>query len=260
MTTRRIRVIPTLLISRERGGLVKGVGFKKHVYVGDPINAVKVYNDKEVDEIAILDIDASRKQAGPDFSWVEEICSEAFMPLAYGGGVTRVDQVVELLRRGVEKVIVNTSAAQSPQLLTAASKLAGSQSIVAAIDVKQVFLRGQRAMILSGTKDAGHEPLALAKRCEDAGAGEILLTSIEREGSRSGYDLALVRTISHSVKIPVIANGGAGTIEDFSRAVRAGASAVAAGTMFTFVGSKRGVLISYPAPEELESFFASVAS
>ena len=256
---RRVRVIPTLLISRDRGGLVKGVRFKRHVYVGDPINAVKVFNDKEVDEIAVIDIDATREKRPPDLAWIQEICSEAFMPLAYGGGITRAEQVTEVLRCGAEKVLINTTAATSPHVLEAAAKRVGSQSVVAAIDVKKVMLRGNRAMIACGSKDTGRDPVTLAKQCERAGAGEILLTSVDREGTRDGYDVELIRAVAKAVHIPVVANGGAGKVSDFAAAVRAGASAVAAGTMFVFIGSQRGVLINYPSPKELHQFFEEVS-
>jgi len=257
---RRIRVIPTLLVSRARGGLVKGRQFKKHVYVGDPINAVKVYNDKCVDEIAILDIDATRAGRPPDFNWVQEICSEAFMPLAYGGGVSNVEHVKELLQRGAEKVILNSAVASSFQLVSDAAKLAGSQSVVVSIDVKKPLLGDYRVFTHAGTRDSGSDPVSFARRAEEAGAGEIVLTSIGHEGSMSGYDIELTARVAGAVRIPVVANGGAGSVEHFVAAVRdGGASAVAAGSMFVFIGRHRAVLISYPAMTDLERFFRAVS-
>lgn len=257
---RRIRVIPTLLISRNRGGLVKGRQFKKHTYVGDPINAVKVFNDKGVDEIAILDIDATREGRPPDFSWVQEMCSEAFMPLAYGGGVTRIEHVRDLLQRGAEKVILNSSNLASFGLVSEAAKLAGSQSVVVAMDCKRQFFTPHRVFTHSGSRSTGASAVEFARRAQDAGAGEILLTSIEREGAMTGYDLELTRSVADAVRIPVVANGGAGSMSDFEAAVlQGGASAVAAGSMFVFLGKHRAVLISYPSAAELETFFRRVS-
>lgn len=257
---RRIRVIPTLLMSRARGGLVKGSKFKKHVYVGDPINAVKVYNEKRVDEIAIFDIDASREGRAPDFTWVEEICGEAFMPLAYGGGVSRIDHVKELLQRGAEKVVLNSVLSGSFGLVTEAAKLAGSQSVSVAVDVKKPLFGEHRVFTHAGTRDTGLSPTEFARRAEGAGAGEIILTSIDREGTMGGYDLELIRRVSGTVRIPVVANGGARCVDDFIAAVRdAGASAVAAGSMFVFIGKHRAVLVSYPEPAELERFSRAVS-
>ena len=256
---RRIRVIPTLLMSRERGGLVKGKQFRKHVYVGDPINAVKVYNDKGVDEIAILDIDATRDGRTPDFEWVQEICGEAFMPLAYGGAVSRIEHVKELLQRGAEKVIINSANVTSFNLVSEAARVAGSQSVVVSIDAKKTLFGGYRVFTHAATRDAGVDPVEFARKAEIAGAGEIMLTSVEREGTMSGYELGLVQRVASAVRIPVVASGGAGCIEDFEAAVQAGASAVAAGSMFVFIGKHRAVLISYPEQRDLERLFNSVS-
>ena len=247
-------------MSRERGGLVKGVQFKKHVYVGDPINAVKVFNDKCVDEIVILDVDATRMGRPPDFEWVSEICSEAFMPLAYGGGISTLDHVKELLQRGTEKVILNSVTSRSLTLVSEAAKIAGSQSVVVSIDVKKTLLSGYRAFTHAGTRNTHRDPVGLARSVQDAGAGEIILTSMDREGSMSGYDLRLVEQVAKAVRIPVVANGGAGSVDHFVPAVRdAGASAVAAGSMFVFLGKHRAVLISYPDSADLQRFFGAIS-
>lgn len=256
---RRIRVIPTLLMSRARGGLVKGRQFKKHVYVGDPINAVKVYNDKYVDEIAILDIDATRDGRPPDFDWVQEICGEAFMPLAYGGGISRIEHVKELLQRGAEKVVLNSANADSFRLVSDAAKLAGSQSVVVSIDAKRPLFGDYSVFTHAGTRNTRVDPVTFARNAESAGAGEILLTAIEREGSMAGYDISLIQRVAQAVRIPVVANGGAANVEHFVGAVRdGGASAVAAGSMFVFIGKHRAVLISYPEAAELQQFFQRV--
>lgn len=255
---RRIRVIPTLLMAQSRGGLVKGRRFRDHVYIGDPINAVKVFNDKGVDEIAILDIEATREKRAPDQAWIEEVCGEAFMPLAYGGGIASVDQAKEILRRGAEKVIVNASALRSLDFVREVAHRVGSQSVVVSIDVKRTLLSGQRVFAQCGTRDTGLDPIDFAVRAAAAGAGEILLTSIDREGSLGGYDIDLLRRATSAVPVPIIASGGAGTVDHLVAAVRdGGASAVAAGSMFVFMGPRRGVLINYPSPAELERLFQS---
>lgn len=257
---RRIRLIPTLLVSRARGGLVKGRQFKKHVYVGDPINAVKVYNDKQVDEIAILDVDATRERRPPDFNWIHEICGEAFMPLAYGGGICHIDHVKEVLQRGAEKVVLNSVLGGSFALVSEAARLAGSQSVMVSIDVKKTVFGGYRVFTHAGTRDLGIGPVEFARRAEDAGAGEILITSIDREGSMAGYDVGLVRSVTDAVRIPVIAAGGAGNLEHCAAAVRdGGASAIAAGSMFVFLGKHRAVLISYPNARDLQDFFRALS-
>jgi len=249
-----------LLIAPSRGGLVKGERFRNHRYVGDPINAVKVFNDKEVDEIAVLDIEATRARRAPDFDAVQEICGEAFMPLGYGGGISRIEHVKELLQRGAEKVILNAAALASPRLVEQAAKLAGSSSVVVSIDVKRTLFSGYRVYGDGASRDTGLDPVDFAKRMERAGAGELVVTSIDREGKGTGYDTELLRLVSGAVRIPVVANGGAANIDHFVAAVRdGGASAVAAGSMFVFVGKHRAVLIQYPSQQELAGFFRRVA-
>lgn len=246
---RRVRVIPVLLI--QDGGLVKSVKFKNHKYVGDPINAVKIFNEKEIDEIVILDIDATRQQRGPDMSRIKEIAGEAFIPLAYGGGISNFDQVRELFYLGVEKVIFNFQAFHNPGLITSAAALVGSQSVVVSIDVKKNWLGKPKVMVKNGTENTQEEPVAYAKKMVAAGAGEIFLNVIDRDGTYEGYDLDLVAKISQSVPVPVIACGGAASIDDFGKAVEHGASAVAAGSMFVFQRPHQAVLISYPRQADL---------
>jgi len=246
----RVRVIPVLLL--RNGGLVKSVKFKNHVYVGDPINAVKIFNEKEIDEIIILDIDATRQKSALNMSKIREIAGEAFIPLAYGGGISSIEQVKELFYIGVEKVIMNSSAVNKPQLITETAKMVGSQSVVVSIDVKKGLLGGYKVYTSNGTINTGYDPVEFAKKMQDAGAGEIFLNSIDKDGTFNGYDLELIRKVSAELSIPVIASGGAGEVEDFDKAIKSGASAVAAGSMFVFQRPHKAVLISYPSQKELE--------
>jgi len=247
---RRVRVIPSLLI--QKGGLVKSIRFSDHKYVGDPINAVKIFNEKEVDEIVILDISATAEKRAPNVKRIREIASEAFMPMGYGGGITRLEEIRELIAAGVEKVILNASAFNNPQLLTDAAKYIGSQSVVASIDVKKNFWGKYKVALANGSKTTSVDPVSFARDMEKAGAGEILLNSIDRDGSFQGYDLELIHQVSAAVGIPVVALGGAGSVEDFQQAVANGASAVAAGSLFVFQRPHRAVLISYPSQSELK--------
>lgn len=241
----RYRIIPVLLI--DDGGLYKGEKFKNHKYVGDPINAVKIFNEKEVDEICILDISATINGKEPNYSLIEEIASEAFMPLSYGGGLTNIDQVSRILQSGVEKVVFNNSAVNNPGLIAETASKFGSSSTVVSIDVKNTGLfGGKKVVTLNAAKVHNEGPAVFAKRMERIGAGEIILTSVDREGSMEGYDLKLVKEVSEVTSIPIIINGGAGSFEHFQAAINAGASAVAASSMFVFYGKHRAVLITYP--------------
>ena len=246
----RYRIIPTLLL---RGsGLVKTRHFKNPVYIGDPINAVKIFNDKEVDELIILDISATNDKAEIRYDYIEDIVSEAFMPVGYGGGICRIDQIETLFKRGVEKVVLNTSAHINRPLISEAAKIFGSQSIVAAIDIHRDLFGRQLIFTHAATKKHNINLPDSLRLLEDAGAGEIVINSIDSDGTMEGYDLDLIRHAAGLVSIPVIASGGAGKIEHFKQAIDAGASAVAAGAMFVFQGIHRAVLISYPQYEELE--------
>lgn len=247
---KRVRVIPALLIQKK--GLVKSIQFKDHKYVGDPINAVKIFNEKEVDEIVVLDISATAEKRPPDIKQIQEIASEAFMPLGYGGGITTLDEIKKLISAGVEKVILNTAAFYHPELITEAAKYAGSQSIVVSIDVKKNFFGKYKVHINNGTKNTGIDPIEYAKKMEKARAGELLLNSIEKDGTFGGYDISLIELISSAVNIPVVAIGGAASVNDFALAVQHGASAVSAGSMFVFQRPHRAVLISYPSQKELK--------
>lgn len=247
----KTRVIPCLLLKSD--GLVKTVKFSQPKYVGDPINAVKIFNEKEVDELVFLDITATIENRKPPFDLISRIASECFMPFCYGGGITTVEDIAELFKLGVEKVAINTQALRNPSLIERAAESFGSQSIVVSIDAKKNLFGKYRVFMHGGRKSAKIDPVSFAKQMEAAGAGELLLNSIDRDGTGQGYDLELIRTVSESVRIPVIACGGAGKLDDFSEAVKdAGASAVAAGSLFVFQGPHRAVLITYPATSELE--------
>jgi len=245
----RVRVIPVLLLATD--GIVKTVTFARPRYLGDPINAVRIFNEKMVDELILLDIGATAK-GRIDFDRIEQIVSEAFMPIAYGGGVNSIEQCGELFKRGVEKVVVNTAVCEQPQLVTDAAQRFGSQSVVVSIDMRHNIWKQQKAYIRGGRKETQFTPTELAQKAERLGAGEIFLTSIAREGTFSGYDIELLQSVCGTVGIPVIAHGGAGSIQDFERAVvDGGCSAVAAGSMFVFAGKGQGMLISYPPESEL---------
>lgn len=241
----RARVIPCLLL---RGhGLVKTRKFKDPVYVGDPVNAVRIFSEKEVDELVVLDIDASREGREPNYELVAEIAGECFMPVAYGGGIRTLDQVRRLIRSGVEKVVVNSAALESTEVITAAAEMFGSQAVVAGIDVRKPLLGGYKVVGKSATVEAKVKLDDHLRRVVEAGAGEILLNSVDRDGTMAGYDLDLIRGVTRQVQVPVVACGGAGTVEHLRQAVQeAGASAVSAGSMFVFHGKLRAVLINYP--------------
>lgn len=249
-----IRVIPTLLL--RNNGLVKGCRFKDHKYVGDPINAVKIFNEKEVDELVFLDITATATNKGPNFELLKDIASEAFMPFGYGGGIDNCKQIEQLFRLGVEKVILNTSAYTKPQLIQDASSIAGAQSIVVSIDAQKTLFGGYEVFVASGQQRTKTDPVTAAKKAQDLGAGEIILCSIDNEGTGQGYDHKLLKAVCSAVSIPVVAAGGAGKLKDFSQAVfESGASAVAAGDMFVFHGKHKAVLITYPKYSELIELF-----
>jgi len=246
---RRTRVIPCLLL--KGSGLVKTTRFADPVYLGDCINTVKIFNDKEVDELALLDVTATAKGRGPRLDLLARLANECFMPLSYGGGVRSVEDVRAVLGLGFEKVIVNTRAAEEPAFIRRAADAAGSQSVVVSIDAGR-RRKGWEVRTRAGTRATGLEPATFARQMEAAGAGEILLNAIERDGTMEGYDVELIRRVADAVSIPVIACGGAGGLTDFAEAVNAGrASAVAAGSFFVFHGRRRAVLISFPTPEEL---------
>ena len=247
----RTRVIPCLLLRGE--GLVKTTRFKEPRYVGDPTNAIRIFNDKEVDELILLDITASREGRGPALGAIRDFASECFMPVGYGGGIRSLADAREVLALGIEKIIVNTMALHRPELVAELSREFGAQAVVVSIDVRKKLLGGYEVMAAGGTEKTGLAPVEHAKRMVELGAGEIFLNAIDRDGTGSGYDIALVRSVAQAVPVPVVACGGAGALADFTAAVSEGhASAVAAGSIFVFHGKHRAVLISYPTRAELE--------
>ena len=248
----RTRVIPCLLL--KNNGLVKTIKFKNPSYVGDPINAVKIFNDKEVDELVFLDISASTEKKGPNFKLLSEISTECFMPLGYGGGIRSLQEIEQLFNLGIEKVILNSNAYSNPQLLKQAIEIFGSQSIVASMDVRKNWLtKKQTVYTLSGQHNTKINPLEYAKQMEDVGVGELIVNSIDQDGTMDGYDYTLIKNISEAVKIPIVALGGAGSIEDLQKAKAAGASALSAGSLFVYQKPHRAVLITYPSKEEFET-------
>jgi cyclase len=248
------RVIPVLLL--QNGGLVKTKQFKKPTYVGDPINAIKIFNEKEVDELVFLDIDASKENRGPDFALLEQIASECFMPLGYGGAIRSLADVNRIFSIGIEKVIFNTAAFKNEALIKVSAKEAGNQSIVVSIDIKKNLLGKRSLYSHAGESLPKMDIISFAKHMQDIGAGELILNSVDRDGMMAGYDIDLIEQVASAVEIPVVACGGAGNLGHFKQAVHKGnASAVAAGSMFVFHGPLKGVLINYPSQEKLKTIF-----
>jgi cyclase len=238
------RIIPVLLL--HKGGLYKTKQFKNPSYIGDPINAVRIYNEKEVDELLILDIDRSKENKEPNYILIEEIVSEAFMPVGYGGGVSSLAIAQKVFQLGVEKVIINSALQSNQQLMADIASIFGEQAVVAIIDYKKCFLGGIKAYFANGTKKSDYTPQELAKISEKSGAGEIILNAIDREGTYQGFDIILLKQIIDSVQIPVVVSGGASDNADFDAAKQAGASGMAAGSMFVYQRPHNAVLISYP--------------
>jgi cyclase len=233
------------------GSIVKTQKFKNPIYVGDPVNAVKIFNDKEVDELIFLDITATAQGRKPNLRYIAEIATEAFMPLCYGGGLSNLEDIRAVIKAGIEKVSINSALEKDPDLISRAADVLGSSSTVASIDVKKDFWGKYRVVVRNSSKSLSMPVLEFAQMMEQKGAGEIVLNSVDRDGMMDGFDLDLIRDVSRSVGIPVIASGGAGNVTHLKQAIDAGASAVAAGSMFVFQGKHRAVLISYPSQTEL---------
>ncbi len=248
MRSWRKRVIPVLLIKGE--GLVKTRKFKNPAYVGDAINAVKIFNEKEVDELALIDITPPYERSEPNYEFLKNITSECFSPVSYGGKIRTIEQIRKILSIGVEKVIINTAAIEDPLFLKDATKIFGSSTIIGSVDVKKDFWGREKVYTDYGKKNTGKTPLDVVSLFEKCGVGEILINSIDRDGMQTGYNLELIRSLSSSVKVPMIACGGAKGIDDFVKAFENGASAVAAGSRFVFNGKHNAVLITYVSSEE----------
>jgi imidazole glycerol-phosphate synthase subunit HisF len=253
----RPRVIPVLLL--KKSGLVKSINFKNHKYIGDPINAVKIFNDLKADELVFLDILASKEKRKVSLDFVKNVGSEANMPFGVGGGIKSIDDIREIISAGAEKVILNTHAFLNPNFIKEASDEFGSSTITVSIDVKKTLFKGKRVFIYSGTKMTKLDPIKYSKIVEEMGAGEIIINSIDNDGVMEGYDIDLIKEISQNVSIPVVALGGAGDLNHFAEAIDTGfASAVAAGSKFVYQGSRRAVLVNYPSKEVLNKTFEDV--
>ena len=246
----RKRLIPVLLVDSRRR-LVKTVRFGERTYVGDPFNVVRLFNEKEVDEICVLDIDAGTQGREPAFDFIAELSSECFMPLSYGGGITRLEHCEQLNRLGVEKFVLG-HAALDRGLVQAISRDLGAQALAVCVDVTGSG-ESARCVTRSTQHNTGRHPLEFCRELQDWGVGEIVLQSVDRDGARSGMDIDLTRSVSHALSVPVVALGGAGEPAHLAEALRAGASAVASGSAFVFIGKLRAVLISYPSPAQMDA-------
>lgn len=249
----RTRVIPVLLLRNK--GLVKTVKFDKSKYIGDPINAVKLFNDKEVDELVFLDIDAGKQNQKPDFELVKDIASECFMPLGYGGGITEFEDIARLFAIGIEKVIINSAALKDLELISRASEVFGGQSIVVSVDVQKSLWGKHQIYSHTKVKHQRSDLIGYIQEAQDAGAGEIIINSVDQDGMMQGYDLELIQKVVTATRVPVVACGGAGTLADLRKAVDVGASGVAAGSLFIYHGPHKAVLINYPEQYQLKHLF-----
>jgi cyclase len=249
----RPRVIPILLLKGK--GLVKSVKFKDYKYIGDPINAVKIFNDLKADELVFLDILASKESRKISLDFVKNVGDEANMPFSVGGGIRTIQDIKDIINAGAEKVIINSYAVENPDFIKQASDIYGSSTIVVSIDVKKKMFGKNAVYTYGGSKYNKLNPIEFAQLMEENGAGEIIINSIDQDGLMDGYDLKLINEIAINVTIPIVAAGGAGKIEDFKLATQSYASAVAAGSMFVYHGPRRAVLINYPSREELSKLF-----
>ena len=248
----RPRIIPCLLV--HKGGLVKTQQFKDPKYVGDPINAVRIFNEKEADELMVLDIDATVNKVAPDFALIAKLAAECRMPLCYGGGVTTAEQAARIVDMGVEKVAVSAAAIANPSLLTEMAAAVGRQSVVAVLDVRKrsgLFTKGYELCTNNGKSVHKLDPVAFSKQLQDAGSGEIVINSIDRDGLMQGYDLELANQFKQALKVPVTFLGGSGSLDHMSELIsNLGVVGAAAGSLFVFKGKYRAVLINYPSPEQ----------
>jgi imidazole glycerol-phosphate synthase subunit HisF len=240
------RIIPCLLIKDK--GLVKTVNFKNSKYVGDPINAVRIFNEKEVDELMVIDIDATSERREPDYQMIEHLAAECRMPLCYGGGVTNCDQVQKIIQLGVEKVAISSAAILNPDLVSLSAGRVGNQSVVVVLDVKKHRITGKYEVYTNnGHKPTGKNPADLAILMEKSGAGEIVVNSIDNDGVMKGYDSDLVDLVRSSISVPLTILGGAGSLDHISQLIsKHHIIGAAAGSLFVFKGVYKAVLISYP--------------
>ena len=254
----RARIIPCLLV--RGGGLVKTRRFEDDKYVGDPINAVRIFNEKEADELIVLDIDATVEGREPDYAMIENLAAECRMPLCYGGGVSSAEQAKRIMELGVEKVALSAAAIARPELISDIAAQVGNQSIVVVLDVKKKMLGGYRAFTRNGRVDAKISPVDFARQAEALGAGEIVLNAIDHDGMMGGYDLAIATQIREATQLPLTLLGGAGSFAHLEEAVRKlGTIGLAAGSFFVFKGQYRAVLINYPSHADRAALQQQVA-
>lgn len=252
----RPRIIPCLLVKNR--GLVKTVNFKNSKYVGDPINAVRIFNEKEVDELIVLDIDATAENREPDYKMIENLAAECRMPLCYGGGVNSVEQAQQIFSLGVEKVALSAAALNNPSLVSAIAEKVGSQSVVVVLDVKKGILGGYEVYTRNAHKATGKDPFELARQMEEMGAGEIVINSINNDGVMKGYDMNLIEKVRNNISLPLTVLGGAGSLDDIGKLIeKFGIIGASAGSLFVFKGVYRAVLINYPDRSEKEKIFAN---
>ncbi len=245
----RPRIIPCLLVQNK--GLVKTVKFGNPKYVGDPLNAVRIFNEKESDELMVMDIDASREKREPDYKMIEFWASECRMPLCYGGGIKNAEQALRIFSLGVEKVAISSAAIENPELVTEIAQQVGSQSVVVVLDVKKKTFGGYEVYTCNGTKATGKNPFDLAKKFEELGVGEIVINSIDHDGVMKGYDVALIEKMRKMITVPLTVLGGAGSLEDIGQLInKFGIIGAAAGSLFVFKGVYKAVLINYPNLQE----------
>jgi imidazole glycerol-phosphate synthase subunit HisF len=241
----RPRIIPVLLLQDQY--LVKTVQFKNPNYIGDPINAVQIFNDLKADELVFLDIDATKKGRLIDLDVVRQIGEEANMPFSVGGGIKTLADIKQIIAAGAERVVIGTAAVKNPVFIAQASAEFGSSTVSVCMDVKKKIFRGERVYSINGTQSSNYTPIDFAQLMQEKGAGELIVQSIDKDGTMKGYDIELLKNISKAVTIPVIALGGAGHINDFKNCYKeCYVSGVAAGSLFVYQGNQKGVLINYP--------------
>lgn len=252
----RPRIIPCLLVHEK--GLVKSVNFKNHKYVGDPINAVRIFNEKEVDELMVIDIDATVENREPDYKMIENLAAECRMPLCYGGGVKTVEQAQRIFSLGVEKIAVSSAIIEDPTFITRMAEKVGTQSVVAVLDVKKKLLGGYDVYTHNGKKKTGKNPVEFAKELEKLGIGEIVINSIDNDGVMKGYDLSIIEKVREALTIPMTVLGGAGSLQDIGQLIKKfGIIGASAGSLFVFKGVYKAVLINYPSRSEKDTLIKS---
>tara|TARA_B100001287_G_C22651590_1_gene515476 strand:- start:686 stop:1465 length:780 start_codon:yes stop_codon:yes gene_type:complete len=253
----RPRIIPSLLVHQK--GLVKTVKFKDFKYVGDPINAVRIFNEKEVDELAVFDIDATVLEKDPDYTLIEKLANQSRMPVCYGGGVKTVEQAQKIFSLGIEKIAISSAVIQNPILISEISERVGSQSVIVVLDVKKKFLGGYEIYTHNGKKKTGINPIKFAQKAQDLGAGEVIVNSIDNDGMMKGFDMNLLNEIRQVLSIPITVLGGAGSLNDIKKIIQEyGIIGVAAGSLFVFKGIYKAVLINYPSKLDKKKIFQNL--